>query len=237
MEKISIEAILRTKVGKEISKKERKKGLIPAIIYGRNIRLPISLTQVSLKLLKKVNFSKGIVFEIHLNSKEKETETIYALIKDVQYHPLTEDVIHIDFLNISLTEKIKASIPIVLKGEAKGTKDGGIVQQILWGIEVEGFPTDIPQKIEVDISDLMIGHAIHVLDIKIPENIKIITSPEATIVTVVEKVEEVVTTSAEDVPEGPEVIKEKKETEEAIEEDQQSKQEEKTQDKGKSTSK
>ncbi|MCM8786874.1 MAG: 50S ribosomal protein L25 [Candidatus Omnitrophica bacterium] len=220
MERISIEAMLRTKVGKEISKKERKKGLIPAIIYGKNTNLAIVLPQASLKALKSINFSRGVVFDIHINSKE--TETIYALIKDVQYHPLTEDVIHIDFLKVSLTEKIKATVPIVLKGEAKGVKEGGIVEQILWNIEVEGFPTDIPPKIEIDISELMIGHAIHVLDIKIPENLKIITSEDATVVTVVEKKEEVVAaTPTEGAPQEPEVIKEKKETEEKEEEPKQ----------------
>lgn len=235
MEKVYIEATKRLKVGKEISKKERRKDFVPAIIYGKGVNIPIVLPQKSLKILKSINLSKSVIIDIKLNSSENETDTISALIKDVQYHPLTENIIHIDFVKVSLTEKIKVKVPIVLKGEAKGIKDGGIVQQILWNIELEGLPQDIPEKIEVDVTELLIGHSIHVSNLKISENLKVITSQDATIVTVVEKTEEVAATPTEGAPEGPEVIKEKKAEEEPKEEKEETKekQEEKKETKGK----
>ncbi len=142
------------------------------------------------------------------------------MIKDLQYHPLNEENIHIDFVKISLTEKIKVSVPIILGGEAKGVKEGGVLEQILWNLEIEGLATDIPERIEVEISNLGIGDSIHAGDIKLAENLKLITPPISTVATVVKKVEEEVAApgTAEAVPAGPEVIKEKKESEEKGEE-------------------
>jgi large subunit ribosomal protein L25 len=101
---------------------------------------------------------------------------------------------------------------VVLIGEAKGVKEGGIVAQVLREIEIEGLPLDIPKKIELDISELAIGFSSHVSSIKLPANLRIITSPGETIVSIVTKTEEVaVATPEEGAPTGPEVIKEKKE--------------------------
>jgi large subunit ribosomal protein L25 len=218
MERIKIKVKPREKVGKEWAKKDRKVGEVPAIVYGKNTNLAVAIPTVSLKILKSTHFSKSSIVDMDIASKTKE-ENISVLIKDVQYHPLSEEVIHIDFMKVSLKDKIRVSVPVILKGEAKGTKEGGIVEQILWSLEVEGLPLDIPEKIEVEIQDLDIGDSIHVGDIKVADNLKIITHAEGTIVTVVEKIEEeeAVAAVAEAAPEGPEVIREKKETEEGQE--------------------
>jgi len=227
MERVKIKGYLRDRTGKEISKKERRQKLLPAIVYGKDINLALKLPLESQKILKSINFSKNSIIDMEIQEKEKKS-TIPVLIKDVQYHPLDESVIHIDFIKVSLEEKIKVSVPIVLKGEAKGIKDGGILQQILWSLDIEGLPLDIPEKIELDITDLTIGRSIHAKDIKLKDTLKILTPSGATIVTIVEKVEEeLVTTTAEVQPEGPEVIKEKKEEEVETKEEEKGEKEEK----------
>lgn len=219
MEKIKIEAQLREKVGKERAKKLRKEGNTPAIIYGKGANVAVQIPQDGIKTLRATHFSQSAVIDMVIAQGDKK-ETFTALIKDVQYHPLTEAVIHLDFIRVSLEEKIKVSIPVVLKGEPKGIKDGGILEQILWHLIIEGLPLDIPQKIEVDVSGLAIGHSVHVENLTVAENLKIINAAGETIATVVEKKEEVIATPTpeEAAPAGPEVIKEKKEVEEGEEE-------------------
>ena len=137
------------------------------------------------------------------------------MVKGVQYNPVTDLVMHLDFMKVSLDQKIRVHVPLVCKGEAKGVKEGGVLGQILWDIEVEGLPLDIPEKIEVDVSELIIGRSIHVGDIKVSDKVRVITSKEKTAVTVVSHVDEVIETAAPvegAAPQEPEVIKEKKET-------------------------
>jgi large subunit ribosomal protein L25 len=217
MERVKIEAILREKTGKETAKKARFKGNVPAIIYGRGSNLAVQISPVSLKTLNSIHFSQSAVIDMELAGAQKK-ESFSVLIKDLQYNPLTEAIIHIDFIRVSLEEKIKVNVPVVLKGEPKGLKDEGILEQILWQLVIEALPLDIPEKVEVDVSHLGIGNSVHVSDIKLAGNLKIVNSPEETIATVVEKVEEVVATTAEEAaPTGPEVIKEKKEVPEGEE--------------------
>jgi len=218
MERVAIEANIREKAGKEKAKKIRQVGNIPAIIYARGMNLLIEIPVVSIKTLRHIHFSQNAIIDMAVNGP-KEKERFSVLIKDVQYHPLSEEAIHIDFIKVSLEEKIKVNVPVVLKGEPKGIKDGGILEQILWQLVVEALPLDIPQKIEVDVSELSIGHSIHVEDLKITGNVKVVNAGHETIATVVEKKEEevVAATPLEGAPTGPEVIKEKKETEEGEE--------------------
>lgn len=217
MERVKIEAILREKTGKETAKKVRFKGNVPAIIYGRGANVAVQVQHAGLKTLHSIHFSQSAVIEMELANAQKK-ENFSVLIKDVQYNPLTEAIIHIDFIRVSLEEKIKVNVPVVLKGEPKGLKDEGILEQILWQLVIEALPLDIPEKIEVEVSHLGIGNSVHVKDLKLANNLKVVNSPEETIATVVEKVEEVVAATAEEaVPTGPEVIKEKKEVPEGEE--------------------
>ena len=217
MERVKIEAILREKTGKETAKKVRFSGNVPAIVYGRGANVAVQVQKAGLKTLNSIHFSQSAVIDLELADAQKK-ENFSVLIKDVQYNPLTEAIIHIDFIRVSLEEKIKVNVPVVLKGEPKGLKDEGILEQILWQLVIEALPLDIPEKIEVEVSHLGIGNSVHVKDIKLADNLKVVNHPEETIATVVEKVEEVVATTAEEAaPTGPEVIKEKKEVPEGEE--------------------
>lgn len=215
MEKIKIEVEHRDKTGKGAAKKLRREGYVPAVVYSGDTNSVLSIPVNSLKLLRSAHFSESVVIDMDITGGQK-TESMSVFIKSIQFHPLTEKVIHIDFLKVSLTEKIKVHVPVILKGEAKGVKEGGgILDQILRELEIEGLPLDIPEKIEVDISGLEISQSLHISDLNIAGNLKIVTDPQLAVVVLTTKEEE--TEEEEAVLEEtaasqePEVIKEKKE--------------------------
>ena len=214
MERIKIEASVREGIGKEIAKKIRRTGEVPGIVYGKEMNLPVRISIPAIKVLHTMHFSESAIIDMTIVGGKKE-EQAHDMVKDVQYNPMTDQVMHLDFMKVSLDQKIRVHVPLVCKGEAKGVKEGGILGQILWDIEVEGLPLDIPEKIEVDVSELIIGRSIHVGDIKVSDKVRVITSDEKTAVTVVSHVEEAIETAAPvdgAAPQEPEVIKEKKET-------------------------
>jgi len=214
MGKMVIKSFARKASGKEAIGRMRKNGFIPAVIYSKDFNFSIKLPHTAIKALKSIRFSESTIIDMEIEGiGEKD---IKALIKDVQYNPLTEEVIHIDFMRVSMEEKINVNIPVVLKGECKGVKEGGVLEQMLWEIEIEALPMDIPEKIELDVSSLGIGDSIHVKEINLGGNVKILESPGETIVTVVAKHEEEEETApVQEAEEGkePEVIKEKEKEE------------------------
>lgn len=211
MEKIKIEAQVRAGVGKGFARRTRMQGAVPGIVYGKDINLPVAIDVKDLKILNSVHFSRSVLIEMEIK-KDNKKDKHAVLIKDLQYNPLTDGIIHIDFMKVSLEEKIRVNVPVYLIGDSIGVKEGGILEQILREVELEGLPLEIPEKLELDISTLNIGHSVHVSDLKIPAGLKVITHPEETIVTIVLHVEEEVAAPAQGgITPEPEVIKEKKE--------------------------
>ena len=134
----------RTKFGSKESKNDRKSGLIPAVIYysgEENIHISIDKSV----LFRAIQSSQRI-YQIEQN-KEKR----YAMIKDIQYHPVTDEIIHVDLMRVRRSEKIRISVPIVLKGNPVGVREGGVLSQSLNQVEINCFPTDVPENIELDI--------------------------------------------------------------------------------------
>lgn len=214
MEKLNIKAKLRTKVGKSYCRKIRREGRIPAIIYKDCDSIPLEIeTKDIIHLLHLAHLENPIVELEILDNKEKKT----AILKDIQYDTLRGMPIHLDFQEIALEEMVRVKVPIELKGEAIGVKrDGGILEHLLREIEVECKAKDIPQKIEVKISSLEIGDAIHAQDLEIPDGIRLLEAPEQVIVHILApKVEEEIVIEEE---KEPEVIREKKTEEEKKEE-------------------
>ena len=231
MDRIKIKVEKREVTGKEAVKKMRKQGYVPAVVYGEDINTVLTVDTAGLRILQDIHYSESAVLDMEI-AGETKVKSIPVLVKDVQFHPLTERVIHVDFLKVSLKEKIKVHIPIVLTGEAKQVKEeSGTLEQILRELEVEGLPLDIPENIEVDISELTIGHSLHVSNLALPAGVVITTDPEETVATALAKVEEVEEEAVvdEEVATEPEVIKEKKEgsAEESGKEEEQGKKDKK----------
>ncbi len=213
MERIKIKVNKRDQVGKQAAGRIRKEGSIPAVVYSSELNIPITVPLESIKMLHSIRFSESAIVDMEVIG-EKKSDDIPVLVKKIQFHPLTEKIIHLDFLKVSLKNKIRVNVHIVIKGEAKEAKDGGVLEQLLREVQVEGLPLDIPEKIEVDITNLEKGHSFHVEDLTVPENLKILTDSKTAVVTVVALKEEVLEENigiGEESKE-PEVLKEKKET-------------------------
>ncbi len=139
-------------------------------------------------------------------------KTRTVIVKDLQTDPVRGDLLHVDLYQISLKERLKASVPIEVRGEAPGVKEGGILQHRLREIEVECLPTEIPEFIPVDVSGLSIGDSLHVKDLRVTGDLKILADGEESVISVVPPtVEEVAPPTPEEVAAEPEVIGEEKE--------------------------
>lgn len=224
MEEIFLDVQPREELGKSKVKALRQKGFIPAVIYGegkKNRAIKVSNTEL-LKLIHQHRIESVV---INLRIKDDKQKPRSCMIKEIQYDPVKGNIIHVDFNEISLTKVIKVNVPVVLKGEAVGVKqEGGSLERILWEIEVECLPTDIPKEIEVDVSQLKIGEAIHIKDMTFPTNIRVLNDPEAIVLSVSAPLkEEVAVPVEEEVKPEPEVIKEKKEVPTESEEEKEKK--------------
>ena len=237
MQEILLNAKVRDKTGTGISRRMRRQGRVPAIVYGKK-GSSLSLDVEEREFEKTAGMVVGHSSLINLKL-DKDVGENMVLVKEVQRHPVTERLLHIDFYRISLKDKITVSVPVVVTGESAGVKVGGILEHILWEVKVECLPTQMPDKIEVDITPLKIGDTVHVRDLEIEEGVNFLTTGEKTVISVVPptvvKEEEVV---EEEVAE-PERIGEKereervgKEKEEKGEKEKESKAEEKKEDGG-----
>jgi len=212
MEKINLKAKIREELGKEAVKKLRGQGLVPAVVYKGKKSLSIKVQARELFEVIHTKAGENVLVNLQVESK-KSTQS--AIIKEIQYHPVRGDVLHVDFNEISLTEALVVKVPIAVKGEAEGIKEGGVVEHVLWEIEVECLPTEIPENIPVDVTPLKIGDSILVKELKVPKNVKILTDLSATVISLkVPHVEEAEVAAPEEAMAEPEVIMEKKPKEE-----------------------
>jgi len=183
MAEFKIELNQRKELGEKSSKKFRNEGMIPGIFYSSSHK-PFSF-YIDKKHMYDALRSSSRVYSLNINGKN-----LYGIFKDIQYHPVSEEIIHIDLYGVSLKDKITLSIPIILKGESPGIKMGGIMTQTLLEVEVICPATKVPEFIEVDMSQLELGSILHVSDLKIEDG-EILTSGEVTIVSIQMPKEEV----------------------------------------------
>ncbi len=209
MAKADLHVEYREKTGHYTAKSLRRSGKVPAIFYAHgkdSVPLIIDEKELSHLLHSEVNV---------LNVIFPDGKTEKSILREVQRDVVTDRAIHIDIMGIKLTEKIRISIPIVLTGTPIGVKEGGILEHLLREVEVEGLPLEIPEHIEVDVSDLKIGDVIKLEDISV-DKIKFITEIHHALANVIHPkvlVEEVVE-EEEIEAEAEEIIKEEEKEEE-----------------------
>ncbi len=221
MEETQLNVQIRTEVGTRKIKAIRREDAIPAIVYGQKKGpTPIRVDRRSYEKIKRQHKGQSVLFHLNVMDGEKKLRDYSAIVKEEQHEPVSFDLIHIDFNRISLKQEIEVQVLIELKGEAVGVKrDGGSLDQPLRELDVVCLPTSIPERIDVDVSALEIGDAIHVSDIVLPSGVKTKHDVEGIVATVVPPMKEEVEASEEEAPTEPEVTKEKKEkTEEKAEE-------------------
>ena len=174
---VKLKAETRTATGRSAARKLKAQGAIPAVVYGGREKpqaLQVSARDVNAMLSHASG--ENILVELQLDGGNK-----MALVQEIQHAPLGGNVLHIDFHAVKMDEKINADVPLESTGMANGVKNfGGLLEQSLRTLSIECLPTDLPDRITVDVSELNIGDAIHVRDIKLPNGVVAKVQPDLT---------------------------------------------------------
>ena len=213
MASANLSGSVRENGGKGVARTLRSSGRIPAVIYGHG-REPQSLsidTRELEKLLSHIS-AENTVIDLSVDGRSSRT-----LIREIQRHPFKRQILHVDFQELVAGEKVVVRLPIILVGVPAGVRmDGGVLDQTMRELEVEVDPANIPNHVEIDVTELHIGASLHVSDIPLPEGVEIVGDPDASVAVisapraaVEETAAEVTETTAE-----PEVIRAKKTDEE-----------------------
>jgi large subunit ribosomal protein L25 len=214
MASASLSAEARTETGKGVARKLRAAGRVPAVVYGhaREAQALSLQTRELEKLLSSISTGSTVV-ELTLGGATTKT-----LIREVQRHPFKKQILHVDFQELVAGEKVTVEIPLVFVGIPEGVRlSGALLEQILHSIEVLVDPANIPNHIDVDVTNLAMGHSLHVNELPLPAGLEVLTEQDATVCAVVAPravVEETPAEGAEVVAE-PELIRKTKEEEEA----------------------
>ncbi len=223
MERINLEIQLREETGKQLVRRLRAQGFIPAIVYkGGRDNMNLKVGEKEFVKIISTKAGANVIINLKITDKKAQSKTVKdktVMIKEIQRDPVKGHILHIDFNEISLTETLKVQVRVEPKGEPAGVKEGGTLERIIREVEIECLPTAIPEKLEVDVSNLKIGDSVFVKDIAVVEGIKISQDPDLIVMSVkppfVEKVAEVV--PGEEAAAEPELIRKKKEAEEGEE--------------------
>ena len=203
----SLSAKPRTETGKGVNRKLRAAGEVPGVIYGHGREpqaLSINAREFG-RLAERIRITSTVI-ELSLDGKVAKT-----LIRELQRNPLDRQVLHVDFQELVAGEKVNVSVPLRFTGAAKGVKEGGILEEVMHQLSIRVDPSNIPEHIDVDVTELTIGHGLHVSDVKLPEGVEVLDNPNNTIATVTApKAEEEVApaVTAEGVPAAPEAAPE-----------------------------
>lgn len=222
MATVSLSATRRRDTGKGVARTLRREGRVPAVIYGRTRdAVPLSINARELSRLLEHISAENTVIDLSIDG-----DTSRTLIRQIQRHPVKRDILHVDLQELVAGEKVEVRIPIVLQGSPAGVRlSGGILDQVLRELRVRVDPANIPQRFDVDVTELNIGHSIHVNEISVPDGVEVLDDDEGTIATVVapRAVEEPTPVAEETEAAEPELIRKAKDEEEESEEEQEKK--------------
>jgi large subunit ribosomal protein L25 len=208
----TIKAEKRTVFGKNASRRLRREGRVPVIMYGAAVEsVPLVVKKTDIFKIIRSESGENTIFKVSI-----DTGTQNVMIKEIQADPVTEEILHTDFVQIAMDKAVQVSVPIVLQGEAIGVKaEGGFVDVITREVDVECLPSDIPESVVLDISELHLNQSLKVEDIVIPANVENLSDPNTVVVHIAAPVAEEVVEEEEEEEligeeEEPEVIKKEK---------------------------
>jgi large subunit ribosomal protein L25 len=178
MATVSLSANARDGKGKGAARSLRSQGQVPAVIYGHG-RDPQALALNARDLDKMLSHiqAESTVIEVTVGGHTAKT-----LIREIQRHPIKRQILHVDFQALVAGEKVTVSIPIVLQGIPEGVRlEGGVLDQTLREIEIEVDPSNIPDHVEYDVTNMVIGDSVHISDLKVPEGVEVLDDPETSV--------------------------------------------------------
>ena len=184
MEKPVLNAERRDKRGKEIAKKLRSKGKIPAIFYGPHSEtIPLMVDPKELSRALHTEAGENVLIDLNIQKGGESFQKV-VMLKEHLIDPLQRKTLHADFYEVAMDVMVNVEVPVHLLGKAEGVKLGGILEQVQRSIQIQCLPGDIPRSIDVDVSGLSIGDSIHVRDLKL-DTFKVLSDANFTIATVV----------------------------------------------------
>jgi large subunit ribosomal protein L25 len=178
MASVQLNAVPRADVGKGAARTLRSEGKIPAVIYGHAREpQPLAIDQRELERLLSHIAAESTVIELSLDGTTART-----LIREIQRHPFKRQILHVDFQELVAGEKVTVSVPILLVGVPEGVRaEGGVLDQTMRELSIHVDPADIPNHIDVDVSELTIGRSVHVSDLALPEGVEVLDDEDATV--------------------------------------------------------
>jgi large subunit ribosomal protein L25 len=211
---IELKALTRTETGNGPARRLRMAGQIPAVFYGPGTA-PVLLSVNTNDFDQALKKSKAgqLILNLIIQNSETDTKSAMVMIKELQVHPVSRNFQHVDFYEIAMDRKVKVKVPVVTTGKPKGVELGGVLQIIRRELEILCLPLKVPESIEIDITDLDMGDAIHIEDISLEGDIEFLDDTNITIVTMlspkieeepVEEEEEIEEDVAEEKEEAPE---------------------------------
>lgn len=180
MQEVSLSARPREQRGSRAARRLRREGLVPAVVYGLDSEA-LSVT-VSAREVQQLLSKAGVNALINL---EVDGENQLTMARELQRHPIRGDLVHVDFVRIREDVAVEADIPVHLVGEPAGLKEGGVLEHVLFDVTVTAKPRELPESIEIDVSDLNIGEQKRVADLPFPPGVEPITDPERVVANVV----------------------------------------------------
>jgi large subunit ribosomal protein L25 len=182
--KVTVE--IRKETGKGSARRARAKGRVPAVLYGRNEQaISLSVEPLALQRSMDKERKRNTVFSLAVTGDGQAPQEIMAMLREVQIDPLSRQVLHVDFLRVSLDEEVRVTVPLHLTGTPKGVVDGGNLHQSVHMVAVAAKPTAIPTKVDLDVSGLSIGEALHVSDLKLGAGVRALLDAKEALASVV----------------------------------------------------
>ncbi|HZP43026.1 MAG TPA: 50S ribosomal protein L25 [Candidatus Binatia bacterium] len=183
METVEITVARREGVGKEKAKKLRRAGTVPGVIYGPKRKATTVGVRADEFEAKLTHLEGSHLIRVRADG-DAELNDRMVLVREIQRHPVSGEVLHADFYEVDLTERLVVSVPLRFVGKAEGVVAGGILQPVMREVEVECLPTEIPEVFEVDVTRLGIHDAIHLAELTLPEGVTLVGDGSQTLVTV-----------------------------------------------------
>lgn len=183
MADVSIALESRSGTGKSYNRKLRAKGRVPGVVYGSG-KEPVSVSFDPKVLEAKLSQSHAGINTLFDLEGDASVANRVAMVKDLQREPVRGAVLHADFYEIDLTERLHVSVPVHLSGSAPGLIEGGVIEHALRELELACLPNAIPDEVIADVSELELGQSLHVADIQLPEGVELVSNPELSVVSV-----------------------------------------------------
>ena len=189
-EKLNVD--IRKEHGTSAARRARLQNKVPAVVYHSGVEaIPLSVDKIS---LNKALRTGQMIFEVNVEDKDQ-----FVLVKEIQYHPVTDEIIHIDFQKVKEDEKISLEVAVRSSGEAQGVKLGGLLVQMLNSVTIKCKPAEIPEFLEIDVTDMEMNTNLFVKDINLPTDVEMLTAEDIAVVSVQEPKQEKEEEVAEDI--------------------------------------